>query len=67
MENKKNQELRSAMKTRKVFIWEIADRLGIHETTLIKKLRKQLTPEQTKKIFSIIEELHLEKIKENEV
>lgn len=67
MENKKNQELRSAMKTRKVFIWEITDRLGIHETTLIKKLRKQLTPEQTKKIFSIIEELHLEKIKENEV
>lgn len=61
-----NQELRAMMKTQRIFIWEVAERLGIHETTLVKRLRRELPEEQTKQIFSIIEEIHLEKVKAGE-
>jgi len=41
-----------------VRLWQIADEMGIHEVTLIKRLRHELPESEKAKILSIIEKLH---------
>lgn len=54
-----NEELRSYLKANKVRIWEVANVIDIHETTLVKKLRTELDPEFKQKIYLAIEEILL--------
>lgn len=42
-------------------LWKVADRLGIADTSLSRKLRKELPEEEKKKIFSIIDQLAAER------
>lgn len=42
-----------------VRMWMIADALGIADTTFCRKLRKELSPSEKEKIFSIIDRLTL--------
>ena len=53
----KNQEIRQAAKKRGVRHWQIADALGIHETTLTHKLRYELPQDEKERILSIIDVL----------
>ena len=43
-----------------VRLWQIADALGIADTTLSKKLRKELPENEKERIFTIIENLSKE-------
>lgn len=52
-----NDHIRIAAKAAGVFLWQIADALGIAESTFIRKLRKEFPPEEQEKILAIIEEL----------
>lgn len=54
-----NQELRQYLKANEVRIWEVANSLKIHETTLVKKLRVELQPEFEQKVYLAIEEILL--------
>ena len=56
-ENAPNKELRNYMKERGVCQWQLADRLGITEYTLIKRLRCTLTEETRKLYISLIDDL----------
>lgn len=38
-----NEELKSLLRSEKIFYWEIADVLGVHENTVLRKLRKELS------------------------
>lgn len=44
---KKNREVRDFLKAKRVFMWEVAERIGVHETTVIRWMRTEL-PEDKK-------------------
>lgn len=52
-----NQEIRETAKNKKVRLWQIADKLGISEPTMTRKLRHELTKKEKKRIIKIINEL----------
>lgn len=47
---KANVEIREAMKSAKVPVWAIAEELGAHENTVLRRMRTEL-PEQTKQQY----------------
>lgn len=54
---KQNLDIRALASDSGVFLWEVADALGISEATLTRKLRKPLPETEREKIFSVIDEL----------
>ena len=56
-----NRELRQQAKSKQVRFWEIADKLGISEPTMTRKLRRELPAEEKEKIISIIDEIAAER------
>ncbi|MGN1379980.1 MAG: hypothetical protein ACI4W0_00275 [Bacilli bacterium] len=52
-----NQEIRNYAFCKNVKLWKIADKLGITDSSLSRKLRKELSEEEKQKIFKIIDEL----------
>lgn len=58
---KANTDIRTALKTAKIPIWACAAVIGVHENTLLRKLRFELSEQEKKPIFEAIE-----RIKENE-
>ncbi|MBC2581780.1 hypothetical protein [Clostridium sp. DJ247] len=55
-----NKEIRTTAIKSNVRFWQIADEMGIHEVTLIKRLRHELPESEKAKILSIIEKLYKE-------
>ena len=55
--NMKNQKIRWAASSKGVKHWRIAAALGIHETTLTRKLRTELSAQEREYILSVIDEL----------
>lgn len=53
----KNQDIRNTAKKSGIKLWQIAEKLGIWDATLSKKLRKELPQEEKDKILGIIAEL----------
>lgn len=58
-----NMDVRSAAKEKGVFLYQIADKLGVSEPTMIRWLRYELPTEKKTKIMQIISELAAEKQK----
>lgn len=52
-----NQDIRQAAKNAGVKFWQIAEELGIADTTLCRRMRKELPAEEKERIFSIIDKL----------
>ena len=50
----KNQDIRNAAKKAGVKLQQIADELGVWDSTFSKKLRKELPQEEKEKLFDII-------------
>ena len=57
---KKNTDIRKAAKESGVFLWEIADKLGVSEPTVNRYLRKEMSDRQKAKFFAAIEQVKLE-------
>ena len=57
----KNVKIREAAKTAGVYLWEIAERLGMCDCNFSRKLRRELPAAEQKKIIAIIEEVAREK------
>ena len=55
-----NQDIRQAAAGVGVKLWQIADALGIADSSFSRKLRKELSQDEKKIIFSIINRLHQE-------
>lgn len=60
-----NLEIRRKLKETKVMQWQVADKLGVSEMTLVRKLRYELPEAEKQKIFSVIEEISVEKNNRN--
>ncbi|MDY2821036.1 MAG: hypothetical protein SOT37_01515 [Oscillospiraceae bacterium] len=56
-----NMDIRNYAREKGVFLWRVADKLGMHEATLSRKLR-HLTDEERAELFAVIEELSREAI-----
>ncbi|MBY0005740.1 hypothetical protein H7K05_10425 [Priestia aryabhattai] len=54
---KRNNDIRGAISNAQLTTWLVAEKLGVHENTLFRKLRKELTNEEKIKIMSAIKEL----------
>lgn len=50
-----NKDLRNYAKSKKVYLYQIAELLNVSESTFIKKLRKELDDETKKSLFKIID------------
>ncbi len=55
MPNKKNNNIRIEARTRGVSLWQIAQKLNISETTLVRWLRYDLEPERLEAIMTAID------------
>lgn len=52
-----NADIRNAAKAANIYLWQIAERIGIADSALSRKLRRELPTEEKEKIFAIIDEL----------
>lgn len=52
-----NQTIRQAAKTSGVYLWQIAEKLGINDGNFSRKLRRELPAEEQDKILSIIAQI----------
>ena len=52
-----NKDIRDYAARRRVRLWEIAMELGINDSSLSRKLRKELTTDEKEKILGIIDRL----------
>ena len=53
----KNFEIRQAMKENRLFSYEVAAALGIADSTMSRKMRKELDADEKQKILEVIEKL----------
>lgn len=56
-----NNEIKSAAKTKGVFFYEIADKLGMVDSAFSRKLRRELPAAEKQNIFAIIDEIAAKK------
>ena len=61
MRGENNIEIRIAAKEAGIYLWQIADALGIQDSALSRKLRRELPPEDRKKIMNAISLLAAQK------
>ena len=54
---KSNQDIRDYLKTRRIKLYEVANRIGVSEVTLIRWMRTPLTEAHRKKVIEAIHEI----------
>lgn len=52
-----NCDIRDAAKEAHVFLWQIADRIGINDGNFSRRLRKELSATEKAQIMAIIDDL----------
>lgn len=52
MKRKRNRDVRSVLKQKHVFQWEVAERLGVHETTVIRWMRTEMPEDKKQAIIA---------------
>lgn len=52
---KNNKPIRDAMRVAGIAAWQLADMLGVHENTVYRMLRHELSPEDQQDIVALIE------------
>ena len=65
MKKLSNSDVRTKARENGVRLWEIADKLGISEPTMTRKLRRELPADEKKKMLAIIDEIAAAKQKMN--
>lgn len=55
-----NIDLRQYAKAKSVYLWQIADAVGVSEPTITRRFRREMTPEKKKEIRGIIDRLATE-------
>lgn len=55
--SKRNQDIRDAAKTANVPYWEIGERMGVRQNTIMRWLNDPLSNEEKQEFFSVIEEI----------
>ena len=58
---RKNEEIKSALKEAGLKQWELAEKIGVGETTLSRWMRTELPAEKKQKMLQVIEDYDAEK------
>ena len=53
----RNEDIRRAAAGTEVKLWQVAEAMGMADSSLSRKLRRELAPEEKERIFGIIESL----------
>lgn len=56
-----NNEIKVKAKEKGVCLWEIADKIGLIDSSFSRKLRKELSSTEKQRIFKIIDDIAAEK------
>lgn len=56
-----NEKIRRHAKDKGVFLWELAARVGITDSTFSRKLRRQFPEDETEALVKMIDEIAAEK------
>ncbi|MCM1133882.1 MAG: hypothetical protein NC340_10485 [Ruminococcus flavefaciens] len=54
---KANTDIRAELKAKNVPVYAVADVMGVHENTLFRRLRHELTEQEKQKLIGIIGEI----------
>ena len=60
MANIANREIRDAAKEAGIWLWQVAEKLGVNDCNFSRKLRRELPPAEREKVLNIIRELSQE-------
>jgi len=52
-----NKKIKDLMKEKGITQWKVADKMGVCEMTLIRLLRRELTPEKEQEVINAINEV----------
>lgn len=52
-----NEDIRRTLRANKIPLWLLADKLGCHEQTILKHLRKELSADEKQRIIDAIKGL----------
>lgn len=58
-----NMDIRFKAKAAGVPFWKIGEKLGVTEVTIVRRLRKELSPEQKKMYLDVIQQIVSERAK----
>lgn len=58
-----NEQIKTLMRENKIYMWQVAKRLNVHETSFCKWFREQLSQEQVQRVLSAVEEIKLDRLK----
>ena len=56
-----NQIIRDELREQKVYQWELAKALGISESTMVRKMRTEMSDEETKELLALIDSIVLDR------
>lgn len=56
-----NADIREIAKRNGVYLYEVSDRMGMNDSALSRKLRRELPPQEREKILGVIGEIAAEK------
>ena len=59
-----NKDIERLLKQEQIYKWEVAEKLGLHETTFCRWWRKELSQEQVQRVLSAVEAIKLDRLKE---
>ena len=58
-----NSKIKNYARLKKVKLWQVAEKLGLHDSNFSRKLRHELSAQETKQIIQIIDDLTKEQEK----
>lgn len=58
-----NEQLRAVMRENNIYMWQVAKKLNVYETSFSKWFREELSEERKQQVLSAIEEIKLERLK----
>lgn len=58
-----NEQLRAVMRENNIYMWQVAKKLNVYETSFSKWFREELSEERKQQVLSAIEEIKLDRLK----
>ena len=56
-----NTEIRAELKAAKIPYWKVAEKLGVHENTIVRRMRTELSEDDRKAFYAAIAEIKAER------
>ena len=59
-----NEQLKELMRENGIFMWEVAKKLNVYETSFSKWFREELSEDRKKLVLSAVESIRLDRLKQ---